>query len=80
MPKISTAQKSPWIFALLLFLGALSFTCALAWNDLAKHATERMTQSDNSTKGKVIYAAIVTVALIGIAYVVAKAFPEVIQG
>jgi len=79
MQAVTTANASPWLFSLLLFLGALSITAAMAWNDFAKHMIDNLTYSEKSTKGKAIYAVMITTVMVLISVISATMYPEIID-
>lgn len=75
------ADLPPYVFALVLLLGALSFATALAWNEAAKENLKKYLPSINGDSATIsfVYAVTVTVILIAFAILVKNWFPSVAE-
>lgn len=69
--------QAPLIVIIALFLGAIGFVVALAWNDFIQALVKQYTPVDSSgIRGQFYYVVIVTVLLIIIGYTVARYYPS----
>lgn len=70
---------SPVIFTIVLMLSALVFTTSLAWNSAAQKASSSYFGNDDSLKGSLIFAFIMTMILILSAFATMKTIPQAIE-
>ncbi len=78
-PSLKVAKKNPGLFVALIILGALIFATALSWNDAVKSLTQKYLGLDDSATGQVIYAAVMTVILIALAFGLAYLAPNTLK-
>lgn len=73
--------QSPIILVLALFLGALSFATALAWNDaISTFFQENINvDSNNKVKARAYYAGTVTAILFVAGYLISSYYPSVLK-
>lgn len=71
-------MESPWLFVGAIILGSLSFVTSLAWNDgIQAVFNEYYPDSKFHARGKIIYAAFITVVLVSVAYFASKYYPRI---
>lgn len=74
------ASASPWIYALSLALGAMSFATALAWNQFFKEASDRIFPNNGSALlADAIYAFTMLIAMILLGFLLASWRPELAE-
>lgn len=75
-----SSVASPWIYALSLALGAMSFATALAWNQFFKGASDRLFPNNGSELlADAIYAFVMLFAMILLGYLLATWRPQLAE-
>lgn len=77
MDKVELARRSPFLLILVLLLGTLSFSAALAWNEMAKSFVMTYIDKDNTFRAASYYALVITSVLIIVALLLAFLFPQI---
>jgi hypothetical protein len=75
-----SGEMSFTTMVIVLVLTALSLTVSLAWNEGIKSLiNEYYPQSKDNTRGKVIYALVITALAMGVVYLTAMYAPRAVE-